>query len=103
VFDVRQWFTAGIKEAAPKLAQTAGESVYAINRNFEPVRQEAGAAHGDFHFRVSHEGVPDMLGACILGHQHADTYVNAEHVFAGPAGDWVEGVDKAYLRQVCFS
>src|SRR5512141_2721917 len=61
---------------------------------FESVRQEAGAAHGDCYFRVPHEGVPDKLRTGVLGHQHGDTDVDSQHVFAGPSGHGIEGIDE---------
>src|ERR1700728_4579618 len=56
---------------------------------------EPGFFHASLRLRVLHKGVPYKIRAEVLGHQHGNSRVNADHVGVVPACYRIESVDEA--------
>ena len=61
------------------------------------LRMKAGAGHSALYVFILHELLPDKTRAMILGHEHGDSQVEAEHVRVVPVYERIEGVAIAVL------
>jgi hypothetical protein len=58
------------------------------------LRMEADTLHRALRLRILHEGLPHESGAVILGHEHGDPHIDANHIGIVPASERIEGIDE---------
>ena len=64
---------------------------------------ETCSGHSAFHIFVLHELFPHKTGAMILGHQHSDPEIDAEHVGVIPVRERIESIAETVLGPHLFA
>src|SRR5271163_5170430 len=56
------------------------------------IRMEGDFPHGVGNLPILHKALPHKTTAQVFCHQHTDSHIDPDHVFAIPAGFWLEGI-----------
>src|SRR5580700_10509215 len=56
------------------------------------IRMESDFSHGVRNLAIFHEGFPHRTAAEVFCHQHANSHVDSNHVFAIPSSFWLESI-----------